>query len=91
MPGAFWRDQESADSVGLFILHVHRISYDVTFFLLSDLRERLKQSLDSTSSELEDAIVRTIEAIPREALLDVFASWRSQVETCMQRDGDYFE
>jgi hypothetical protein len=45
------------------------------FFLFGYLGKRLKQSAYSTPNELEDAIARTIGAIPRETFLDVFASW----------------
>jgi hypothetical protein len=41
--------------------------------------------------ELEDAIVRMIEAIPRETFLDIFVSWRTTLETCIERDGEFFE
>jgi hypothetical protein len=40
---------------------------------------------------LEDALVQTIEAIPSETLLDVFANWRTRLEICIEKDRDYFE
>jgi hypothetical protein len=58
----------------------------------SDSPDRaLKQSAYRTPDELEDVIVRRIEDVPREALLDVFASWGRRLETYMERDVDYFE
>jgi hypothetical protein len=61
------------------------------FFLFDDLREQLMQSTYSTPKELEEAIVRTIEDIPMQSLLDVFVSWWKRVKKCIECDGRYFE
>jgi hypothetical protein len=66
-----------------FITLVHRPnSPDLgpsDFFRFRSLRERLKPSAYNTSNELEDAIVRAREDIPKESLLDAFASWRRRL------------
>jgi hypothetical protein len=61
------------------------------FFALGSLREQLKESAYSAPNELEHAIVGTKEAIPRETLLDISSTWRRRLESCIERDGDYFE
>jgi hypothetical protein len=49
------------------------------------------QSAYRTPEELEEAIVRTIEDIPRQTLHDVFPSWQRRLERCIECDGEYFE
>jgi hypothetical protein len=44
-----------------------------------------------TADELEDAIVKTIQAIPGQMLFGVLQSWRSRLETCIQSKGEYVE
>jgi hypothetical protein len=60
-------------------------------FLFGSLQKQLKQSGYGTPDELEDAIVRTRQAIPRETLLDIFARRRKRLETDIEKDRDYFE
>jgi hypothetical protein len=60
-------------------------------FLFGYLREKLKETNVDTPEEPEEAIVRTIEDIPRTVLVDAFESWRRRRETCIERNGDYFE
>jgi hypothetical protein len=45
------------------------------------------QSAESAPEELEEAIVRTMEDIPRQTVLDVFASWRRRLKRCIKCDG----
>jgi hypothetical protein len=51
----------------------------------------MMQSVYRTPEELEEAILRKSEDIPRQALLDVVASWRRRLERCIECDGGYFE
>jgi hypothetical protein len=61
------------------------------FFLWGYLREQLMESAYSTPEELEWAIIRTIEDISRQTLLDLFASWGRRLERRIECDGGYFE
>jgi hypothetical protein len=49
----------------------------------------LKQSAYSTRDEFEDAIMRTIEDIPKETLFGIWANSRGRFEARTERDGDY--
>jgi hypothetical protein len=61
------------------------------FLLFDYLREQLMQSAYPLPEELEKAIVRAIEDIPRQTLLDVFPSWRRRLERSLECSGGYFE
>jgi histone-lysine N-methyltransferase SETMAR len=56
-------------------------------FLFGYVREELKHTSYGTPEELEDLIVRAIEAIPRTLLSDVFQSCQMRLEECIKRSG----
>jgi hypothetical protein len=61
------------------------------FFLFGYLHEKMKFLSYQTVEKLEEAITRTIEAIPKPQLIRVFQGWRRRLETCIQHEGNYFE
>jgi hypothetical protein len=61
------------------------------FFLFAYLREKLKETNFGTPEQLEEALARTMEDIPRVVLVDVVESWRRRLERCIERNGNHFE
>jgi hypothetical protein len=59
------------------------------FFLVVFMKMKLLSY--KTIGELEDAMTKANEGIPKETLIGIAHAWRRRLEQCIQSEGNYFE